>query len=86
MLLTGAARSAESPCAVEANGTTVPEDVNDDRESKKNEVQTTMDFAANIEKVKEVIHTHIFFSINSISNAISLALAAVRMVLGSNFK
>lgn len=31
------------------------EDSNEDRDGKKNDVQTTMDFAANIEKVKEVM-------------------------------
>lgn len=43
----------ESPSAIESNALTT-EEPNEEREGKKNEVQTTMDFAANIEKVKEV--------------------------------
>lgn len=43
----------ESPSIIESYTTTADE-VIEDRESRKSEVQTTMDFAANIEKVKEV--------------------------------
>lgn len=59
---TGAART-ESP-ATNESATTAVEENGDDRDGKKNDVQTTMDFAANIEKVKEVTFTfnfHIFY-------------------------
>lgn len=49
----GSART-ETPATNESNTITVVEEVSEDRESKKSDVQTTMDFAANIEKVKEV--------------------------------
>lgn len=66
LLITGGSAAAatcgatsESPSANESNLVTAAvstmDDTNEDRDAKKNEVQTTMDFAANIEKVKEVI-------------------------------
>lgn len=52
--LTKGTPRAESTNITESNATTTDE-VNEDREMRKpHEVQTTMDFAANIEKVKEV--------------------------------
>lgn len=43
----------------EATPATAPEEIIDERElrQKTHDVQTTMDFAANIEKVKEVSYT-----------------------------
>lgn len=51
---TGTART-ESPATTELNPAT--EESNEDRDEKK-DVQKTMDFAANIEKVKEVTKTN----------------------------
>ncbi|XP_055304148.1 putative uncharacterized protein DDB_G0277255 [Sitodiplosis mosellana] len=48
--LKGTAR-IESPGTIESNS--AAEESNEDRDGKKNDVQTTMDFATNIEKVKE---------------------------------
>lgn len=59
---TGAANAAEATTADEQGGT---DDAGDEREVKKDDA-TTMDFAANIEKVKEVRFITILFS-NSIA-------------------
>lgn len=64
------------------------DDANDDRDSKKNDVvETTMDFAANIEKVKEVIeHLSSFLEPSSCVNFLFCLFVTVRLVLGSDIQ
>lgn len=65
------------------------DDANDDRDSKKNDVvETTMDFAANIEKVKEVIDIFCRLSLNQAHLLIFgfVYFLTVRLVLGPNIQ
>lgn len=89
LFITGAtaatcAVTSESPSANESNLGTAPvsliDDANEDRDAKKNDVQTTMDFAANIEKVKEVIFTQTF------SNLIAKIMFSNRMMILMKFQ
>lgn len=78
----GAVRT-ESPIVNESNP--AMDEVNEDRESRKGDVQTTMDFAANIEKVKEVTRPFLLFTvkiIDLIEFCYCLFFSIVWLVLG----